>query len=259
MKILGEDNFDKKLIEIIRSYNSNRNSPILLVFDGQEQMGDKIVIDPLLTVRYSPRDGYYNSADDLIVEIVEKNLNREKQEITVITDDIELKKRIIKIQEQFGGHIHLEQATRFVEKLKRLDAQIDDREDGERGLSESEQKDINEDYMKRMVDFLLEIDLDLAEFTILTPFPHTPFRAEMERQGRILHNDWSKYTCGEVAFRPKKMSISSLKKMYEYAWKTFYSDCCQEIKMAKLFMDVIKKEKKDGTFKRLTLTSDRRK
>jgi len=117
----------------------------------------------------------------------------------------------------------------------------------------------DEDYIKRMVDFLLEIELDLAEFTILTPFPHTPFRAEMEQQKRILHNDWSKYTCGEVVFQPKKMSVDSLKKMYEYAWKAFYYDCSQEIKMAKLFIDVMKKEKKDGTFKRLSLSSGRRK
>jgi len=30
-----------------------------------------------------------------------------------------------------------------------------------------------EDFIKRLVDFLLEIELDLAEFTVLTPFPHT--------------------------------------------------------------------------------------
>lgn len=147
LKMLGEDNFDKRLIEMIRQYNSNRNSPVLLVFDGQEQMGDKIVIDPLLTVRYSPRDGYYNSADDLIVEMVEKNLNRDQQEITVITDDIELKKRIKKTQEQFGGHIYFEQATRFAEKLEKAD-QGSEEDDGKRGLSESEQKSINEDLLK---------------------------------------------------------------------------------------------------------------
>lgn len=113
----------------------------------------------------------------------------------------------------------------------------------------------DEDYIKRLVDFLMEIELDLAEFTILTPFPHTPFRKEMEEQGRILHNDWLKYTCGEVAFYPKLMTVDSLQKMYHYAWDTFYGDCCQEIKMAKLFMDVIKKEKTDGTFKKRKLTA----
>jgi radical SAM superfamily enzyme YgiQ (UPF0313 family) len=35
------------------------------------------------------------------------------------------------------------------------------------------------DYIKRMVDFLLELQLDMAEFTILTPFPHSPCRDRM--------------------------------------------------------------------------------
>ncbi|MCK5211644.1 NYN domain-containing protein [Candidatus Parcubacteria bacterium] len=148
LKMLREKNFDKKFIEMVRMYNQDRNSPVLLVFDGQEQMGDKVVIDPLLTVRYSPRDDYYESADDLIVEIVERNLNRKKEEITVITDDVGLKKRIEKIQEQFGGNVILERATRFVEKLKRLETQIDATEDGKRGLSESERENINEDLLK---------------------------------------------------------------------------------------------------------------
>lgn len=114
-----------------------------------------------------------------------------------------------------------------------------------------------EDYIKRLVDFLLEINLDLAEFTILTPFPHTPVRDQLERENRILHNDWSRYTTGEVVFKPAKMSVSSLQRMYEYAWKTFYDNCSQELKMAKLFLKVIEKEKEDGTYKRVQLGPDR--
>ena len=67
--------------------------------------------------------------------------------------------------------------------------------------------DHDEDYIKRLVDFLLEINLDLAEFTILTPFPHTPIRATFEKEKRILHNDWIRYTGGEVVFQPAKMSV----------------------------------------------------
>jgi len=36
--------------------------------------------------------------------------------------------------------------------------------------------DHDEDSIKRLVDFLLEVELDLAEFTVLTPFPHSPIR-----------------------------------------------------------------------------------
>ncbi len=110
------------------------------------------------------------------------------------------------------------------------------------------------DYIKRLVDFLLEIDLDLAEFTILTPFPHTPIRSALEKEKRILHSDWIRYTGGEVVFQPAKMSAGKLQDMYYYAWDTFYSDMTQKMKMARLFLKVIEKEKKTGTYSRPRLT-----
>ena len=109
--------------------------------------------------------------------------------------------------------------------------------------------DHDEDYIKRLVDFLLEIELDLAEFTILTPFPHTPIRAELEKEKRVLHNDWIRYTGAEVVFQPAKMSVDALQKMFFYAWDTFYGGSSQNFQMAKMFLKVIEKEKADGTYK----------
>lgn len=109
--------------------------------------------------------------------------------------------------------------------------------------------DQSEDDIKRLVDFLLEINLDLAEFTILTPFPHTPIRETLSQQGRILSNEWNRYTGGEVVYQPAKMSPSKLQDLYYYAWDRFYSDSSQNLKMAKLFLKVIEKEKADGTYK----------
>lgn len=108
--------------------------------------------------------------------------------------------------------------------------------------------DQGEDDIKRLVDFLLEINLDLAEFTILTPFPHTPIRETLAQQGRILSNDWNRYTGGDVVFQPAKMSPSKLQDLFYYAWDRFYSDSSQNLKMAKLFLKVIEKEKADGTY-----------
>ena len=105
------------------------------------------------------------------------------------------------------------------------------------------------DYIKRMVDFLLEIELDLAEFTILTPFPHTPIHKQLETEKRILHTDWARYTTDECVFMPKRMRPEELEEMYTYAWQTFYADCSKELQMAKLYLNVIEKEKKDGTYK----------
>jgi len=109
--------------------------------------------------------------------------------------------------------------------------------------------DQDADFIKRLVDFLMEINLDLAEFTIMTPFPQTPIRATLEQERRILSNDWSRYTCGEVVYQPAKMTPEKLQEMYYYAWDTFYGDCSQNLKMAKLFMKVIEKEKADNTYK----------
>lgn len=118
--------------------------------------------------------------------------------------------------------------------------------------------DQDADYIKRLVDFLLEIELDTAEFTIMTPFWHTPIRTQLEKEGRILSNDFNEYTCDRVVFQPKKMSITELQNMYYYAWETFYQDESQELKMGKLFLDITKREMEDGTYRRVDLGTNRR-
>lgn len=114
------------------------------------------------------------------------------------------------------------------------------------------------DYIKQLVDFLLEIDVDMAEFSILTPFPHAPVTATYEKEGRILHRDWKRYTTAEVVYQPKQMSPEILQEMYSYAWEMFYKDVPQSLRMARLFTELVKKEMADGIYKSLTLTRDRK-
>jgi len=110
--------------------------------------------------------------------------------------------------------------------------------------------DQSEDDIKRLVDFLIEVELDVAEFTIMTPFPHSPIRRKMEKEGRILSNDWSKYTADKVVFQPKQMTPEKLQEMYYYAWDTFNADSGHQLKMGELFKRVIRKEMDDGTYHR---------
>ncbi len=105
-----------------------------------------------------------------------------------------------------------------------------------------------EDFIKRLIDFLLEIELDLAEFTVLTPFPHTKAWEELNRQNRILSRDWNDYSADKVVFQPKQMSPDRLQGLLDYAWNTFYQDESQKFKMVKLFQQVVKKEMADDTF-----------
>ena len=110
--------------------------------------------------------------------------------------------------------------------------------------------DQDEDYIKRLVEFLLEIELDMAEFTILTPFPHSPIRDRFEREGRILSNNWIDYTADKVVFQPKLMTPGKLLEMYRYAWDTFYAGGGYQLKMGELFKKIIRREMDDGTYRR---------
>ncbi len=108
--------------------------------------------------------------------------------------------------------------------------------------------DHDEDYIKRLVDFLLEIEMDLAEFTVITPFPHTKAFDDYESQGRILHKDWKRYTAGEVIVQPAKMTPDKLQEMYQYAWDTFYADESQSVKMARVLLPTVKADRKRAAF-----------
>lgn len=110
--------------------------------------------------------------------------------------------------------------------------------------------DQTEDDIKRLVEFLVKIELDIAEFTILTPFPHTPIRAQMEKEGRILSNSWLDYTADKVVFQPKHMTPEALEKAYYWAWENFYADGTYQLKMGELFKKVIRREMEDGTHRR---------
>ena len=109
--------------------------------------------------------------------------------------------------------------------------------------------DHTEDGIKRLIDFLLEIELDLAEFTVLTPFPHTRVYNDLLRQNRIFSFDWNDYSADKVVFQPKHMSPEKLQELLSYAWDTFYRDQSQQIKMFNLFQQVVRKELEDDTFR----------
>lgn len=109
--------------------------------------------------------------------------------------------------------------------------------------------DQSADDIKRLVDFLLEIKLDLAEFTVLTPFPHTKAYEDLKHQNRITSFDWNDYSADKVVFQPKQMSAQRLQEMLDYAWDTFYHDEPQELKMFKLLKRVVLKEMAGNTYR----------
>ena len=106
-----------------------------------------------------------------------------------------------------------------------------------------------EDDVRRLIDFIQEIRLDLAEFTVLTPFPHTRTFEDLEREKRILTYDWDAYTADRVVFQPRHMSPERLQELLADAWESFYREEPQNYRMFKLFKQVVEREKADGSFR----------
>lgn len=65
--------------------------------------------------------------------------------------------------------------------------------------------------------------IDAAEFNILIPFPGTEIYHTFEKQGRILHKDWSKYDLQHIVFQPKNMTPEELYNGVRSISKRFYS------------------------------------
>jgi radical SAM superfamily enzyme YgiQ (UPF0313 family) len=106
-----------------------------------------------------------------------------------------------------------------------------------------------EDDILRLIDFLLEINLDLAEFTVLTPFPNTKAYDDLLKENRIFDHNWNNYNAGKVVFKPKHMSPERLQELYHFAWETFYKSESQNQKMFNLFTKVVLREMRDGTYR----------
>jgi len=107
-----------------------------------------------------------------------------------------------------------------------------------------------EDDVKRLLDFIGEINLDLAEFTVLTPFPETKAYDDLLKEGRIFDHDWNHYGADRVVFQPRHMTPDKLQELYHYAWDSFHATESREQKMFKLMMKVVEREMDAGTYRK---------
>ncbi len=80
------------------------------------------------------------------------------------------------------------------------------------------------DVFERTVEAATQIGIDNATISLVVPFPGTRLFARLEREGRILTRDWSKYNGKtDVVFRPKLMTPDVLQAGFEWARREFYS------------------------------------
>jgi len=82
----------------------------------------------------------------------------------------------------------------------------------------------NEDtsIFQKTLEFAKKIKLDLAQFSILTPYPGTTLFNRLIKESRIFNFDWAKYDAGNAVFKPLKMSAEKLKEEVDKLWREFY-------------------------------------
>jgi radical SAM superfamily enzyme YgiQ (UPF0313 family) len=73
------------------------------------------------------------------------------------------------------------------------------------------------------VQFCVDNRMSGANFYIFIPLPFTRLFDKMEKEGRILHHDWSRYDGNHVVFRPMLMTPNELLEGYIYAYRSLYS------------------------------------
>jgi len=76
---------------------------------------------------------------------------------------------------------------------------------------------------QKTVQFAVNSKLDLAQFSVLTPYPGTAVYDQFKREGRLLHTRWEYYHGGSVVFQPYRMSPMQLRQGTQWAWRKFYS------------------------------------
>jgi len=82
----------------------------------------------------------------------------------------------------------------------------------------------NEKTIQETIEFAKSLPLDVAQFSILVPFPGTEIRAIIEKEGKILEKDWSKYDNieGKAFFEHGQLTKELMERMHKKAYKEFY-------------------------------------
>jgi radical SAM superfamily enzyme YgiQ (UPF0313 family) len=73
-------------------------------------------------------------------------------------------------------------------------------------------------------DFIRGSDLDSVSVTVLTPFPATDSRRDLQEAGRLLPNlPWSDYDTCHVTYQPAQMTVEQLREGYDWLVRKIYS------------------------------------
>jgi radical SAM superfamily enzyme YgiQ (UPF0313 family) len=79
------------------------------------------------------------------------------------------------------------------------------------------------DVFEKTLKTIKELQIDVADFSILTPFPGTPLFNKLDDEKRILTKEWKYYNMGHVVFKPKQMTPEELLRGAQQMYAEFYT------------------------------------
>ena len=106
------------------------------------------------------------------------------------------------------------QPAHYVEEVQRIRSHgIDISTEMIIGMDADDQSVFQDTYQ-----FIRDARISVPRIHILTPVPGTPLYESYEREGRLIHDDFSSYSGGQVVFNPARMSAEELQRGY---WKLY--------------------------------------
>jgi radical SAM superfamily enzyme YgiQ (UPF0313 family) len=81
----------------------------------------------------------------------------------------------------------------------------------------------DETIFEKTVKFIRDTNMIYCMINVLTPLPGTRLFERFDREGRLLHKDWDKYSLETVCFKPKQMSAETLQEGRRWIYQEIYS------------------------------------
>jgi radical SAM superfamily enzyme YgiQ (UPF0313 family) len=76
--------------------------------------------------------------------------------------------------------------------------------------------------MEDTLNFAIEMDCDLFQLSINTPYPGTALYNEAKKNGMLIHQDWYRYGQGQVLIDQPQLSTEDIYKFERLAFRKFY-------------------------------------
>lgn len=77
--------------------------------------------------------------------------------------------------------------------------------------------------VKRTYEFVVKAKIPIPRFYVLTPVPGTDLYDRYKKEGRLIHEDFEKFTVTQSVFYPKNMAPQELDKWYSWINKKIFS------------------------------------